>query len=102
MLQLFKKLFKSSTIDFKELVASGAVIVDVRSPGEYKAGHIAGSKNFPLDSIRAKISELKKAGRPVITVCHSGMRSGIAKNMLRSAGIDVYNGGPWTSLKSKL
>ena len=102
MLGFLKKLFGGTSVNYKELLSKGAIIVDVRSTGEYKAGHIPGSKNFPLDNIRSKVEDLKKLNKPVITVCRSGSRSGIAKGILKSAGIEVYNGGPWTSLKSKL
>jgi len=102
MLGLLKKIFGGSSVNYKELVSNGAVIIDVRSPGEYKAGHINGSKNFPLESIRNKVNELKKLGKPVITVCRSGTRSGMAKGILKSAGIEVYNGGAWISLKNKI
>lgn len=102
MLGFLKKLFGGTTIDFKELVNNGAVIIDVRSPGEYKSGHIKGSKNFPLDTIRSKVNDLKKLNKPVITVCRSGARSGMAKGILKSAGIEVYNGGPWFSLQNKI
>ena len=102
MLGFLKKLFNGASVNYKELVNSGAIIVDVRSASEYKAGHIPGSKNFPLDTIRTKVAELKKNNKPVITVCRSGARSGMAKGILQSSGIEVYNGGPWTSLKSKL
>lgn len=102
MLGLLKKLFGGTSVSYKELMSNGAVIVDVRSTGEFKAGHIPGSKNFPLDSIRSKVAELKKLNKPVITVCRSGARSGMAKSILKSAGLEVYNGGPWTSLKNKI
>ena len=102
MLGFLKKLFGGTTVDFKELVNNGAVIIDVRSPGEYKSGHIKGSKNFPLDTIRSKVNDLKKLNKPVITVCRSGARSGMAKGILKSAGIEVYNGGPWFSLQNKI
>jgi len=102
MIGFLKKLFAGSSVDLRELVSNGAVIIDVRSPGEYKAGHVQGSKNYPLDNIRSKIAELQKMGKPVITVCRSGTRSGIAKGILKSAGIEVYNGGAWTSLKNKI
>lgn len=101
MTGFFQKLFGSS-VDYKELANAGAIIADVRSPLEFREGHIAGSVNYPLDSIRSRISELKKAGKPVITVCRSGARSGMAKTILEAEGIQVYNGGPWTSLKAKL
>ena len=102
MLGLLKKIFGGTTVNYKELVSNGAIIVDVRTSGEFKAGHIPGSKNFPLDNIRTKVAELKKLNKPVITVCRSGARSGMAKGILKSAGIEVYNGGAWTSLKSKI
>lgn len=102
MLGFFKNLFGGSSVNYNELVKNGAIIVDVRSVAEFKAGHIHGSKNFPLDNIRTKFAELKKLNKPVITVCRSGTRSGLAKGILKSAGIEVYNGGPWTSLKNKL
>ena len=79
-----------------------SIIIDVRTNNEYKTGHISGSKNFPLDNIRKKTADLKKLNKPVITVCRSGARSGMAKGILKSAGIEVYNAGPWTSLRSKL
>ncbi|MBK9939563.1 MAG: rhodanese-like domain-containing protein [Chitinophagaceae bacterium] len=102
MLGFIKKLFGGTSINFKELVSNGAIIVDVRSISEYKAGHIPGSKNFPVDSIRSKVAELKKLNKPLITVCRSGARSGMAKGILKSSGLEVYNGGPWTSLKNKI
>jgi phage shock protein E len=102
MLTFLKKIFGGSSVNYKELVSNGAIIADVRSVSEYKSGHIPGSKNYPLDNIRSKVAELKKLNKPVITVCRSGARSGMAKGILKSAGIEVYNGGPWTSLKSKI
>lgn len=102
MIGLFKKLFGGKAANYKDLVTNGAVIIDVRTPGEFKAGHISGSKNYPLDSIRNKTAELKKLNKPVITVCRSGARSGMAKGILKSAGIEAYNGGPWNGLKNKI
>lgn len=102
MLGFLKTLFGGTKVDYKELISQGAVIIDVRSPGEYKAGHIQGSKNYPLDSIRSKVNDLKKANKPVITVCQSGARSGMAKNILKATGIEAYNGGSWLSLRNKI
>lgn len=102
MIGFLKKLFGGSSVDYKELVGRGAIIADVRSPMEFKSGHISGSKNYPLDTLRSKLAELKKQNKPVITVCRSGGRSAMAKSILQSAGIEVYNGGPWTSLQRKI
>ena len=96
-----KNLFGPAT-DYNALLEKGAVIIDVRTAGEYANGHIKGSKNIPLDIINGRVAELKKAGKPVITVCRSGARSGMAKGILASGGIEVYNGGPWNSLMQKI
>lgn len=102
MLNFLKKLFGGSSTNYKALMERGAVIVDVRTPSEFSAGHIPGSKNIPLDIIGTKASELKKSGKPVITVCRSGSRSGMAKSKLGAAGVEVYNGGGWQSLITKI
>jgi rhodanese-related sulfurtransferase len=102
MLGFFKKIFGGSSVNLKELVSNGAVIIDVRSPNEYKTGHIQGSKNYPLDILSSKLNELQKPGKPIITVCRSGTRSRMAKGILKSAGIEVYDGGAWISLKNKI
>ena len=70
--------------------------------GEYKEGHIKGSKNIPLDTISSKIEEIKKLNKPVIACCRSGMRSAQATSILKQNGIEVLNGGGWESLQRKL
>jgi len=97
----FEKLFKRGN-NYTLLVQNGAVIIDVRTPAEFTAGHIPGSKNISLDKLAAGLKELKKLNRPVITCCQSGTRSGIASRMLKSAGIDAYNGGAWNVLLKKI
>lgn len=88
--------------DYAELIRQGAIIVDVRTPGEYKSGHIKGSLNLPLDSLGNNLSKLKK-DKCIICCCASGMRSGAAKNILQSKGFnEVYNGGSWMGLQNKI
>ncbi len=101
MFSFLKKLFGPGT-DFKALKEAGAIIIDVRSPQEFDRGHIKGSKNIPVNIIQREVNALKKLNKPVITVCHSGARSGMAKSVLKAAGIEVYNGGSWSGLRSKL
>jgi rhodanese-related sulfurtransferase len=92
-----KWLSGGSSVDYKELVGRGAVIVDVRSKGEYASGHIKGSINIPLDQLGSRISSLPK--KPIITCCASGMRSASARSLLQSKGFEeVYNGGGWSAL----
>ena len=88
-------------IDFKEPVKQGAVIVDVRNVSEYKTGHIPRPLHIELEKIKASVPLLKKKNKPVITVCRSGNRSGVAVNLLKAEGIDVYNGGAWNDLQNK-
>lgn len=103
MIDAFKSMFGlGPTVDYNELMAKGAQIIDVRSPGEYAGGHIKGSKNIPLQSLGNNLSKINKT-KPVITCCASGMRSSSAKSVLESNGFkEVYNGGGWGSLKAKL
>ena len=101
MFSFFKKLFGPAT-DFNALKEAGAIILDVRSPQEFDRGNIKGSKNIPVNRIQKEIATIKKWGKPVITVCQSGARSSMAKSVLKNADIEVYNGGSWFGLQSKL
>ncbi len=102
-MSFFKKLFGfGPKADYAELIRQGAIIIDVRTPGEYKSGHIKGSLNIPLDSIGNNLSKLKK-DKCIICCCASGMRSGSAKSILKSKGYtEVYNGGSWSGLQNKI
>ncbi|WP_452228041.1 MULTISPECIES: rhodanese-like domain-containing protein [unclassified Lacinutrix] len=99
---LLDSLFGNKNDKIKELQSRGAIIIDVRSKGEYSQGAIPGSKNIPLQVITGKISEIKKLNKPVITCCASGMRSGSAASILKAQGIEAINGGGWLSLSKKL
>lgn len=99
---LLSSIFGGTKVDFKEMMKNGAIIVDVRTPAEYKGGHIKGSINIPLQSLDKDLGKLKK-DKPIITCCASGMRSASAKSVLKSKGFeDVHNGGGWSSLQSKI
>lgn len=89
-------------VEYAQLVKNGAIILDVRSKGEYQGGHIKGSINISVDTLSKNLSKLKK-DKPIITCCASGMRSASAKSILKSNGFtDVYNGGGWGSLQNKI
>lgn len=103
MLDFLKNIFTSGpSADFKAMMEAGALIVDVRTPGEFSQGHIKGSVNIPLDQIGKKIATLKGKNVPIITVCRSGGRSSAAAGLLKNSGVDVYNGGAWDSLEAQL
>lgn len=101
MFSFLKNVFGPSA-DFKAIAAQGALILDVRTPEEFRGGHIKGSLNIPVQVLQNKIADLKKKGKPIIAVCRSGARSGMAADMLKSAGIEAYNGGAWDSLEHNL
>jgi rhodanese-related sulfurtransferase len=90
-------------VDYAQLVKEGAIILDVRSKGEYAGGHIKGSINISVDTLSNNLSKLKDKDKTSITCCASGMRSASAKGILRSNGYtQVYNGGGWSNLQNKL
>lgn len=94
MLGLIQKLFGPG-VDLSEKMKEGAIVIDVRSPGEFSGGHVKGSKNIPLGDISTRMDKIKKWNKPIITCCTSGMRSGSAATILKRNGVDAYNGGPW-------
>ncbi|MBP6551103.1 MAG: rhodanese-like domain-containing protein [Flavobacterium sp.] len=104
MINTLKKIFGFGPgVNYGELVKEGAIILDVRSKGEFAGGHIKGAINISVDTLRNNLSKLKDKNQPIITCCASGMRSASAKSILKSNGYtQVYNGGGWGSLQSKL
>ena len=65
-------------------------LLDTRTPGEYRRGHIEGAVHIPLDELRARLEELDK-GKPVYVHCQSGLRSYIACRILTGHGFTCYN-----------
>jgi phage shock protein E len=104
MINLIKRILGlGPKINYSELVKNGAIILDVRSTGEYAGGHIKGSINIPVDQLRNNLVKLKDKKKPIIACCASGMRSATAKSILLNAGYEeVYNGGGWYGLQGKL
>ncbi|MDJ0383177.1 rhodanese-like domain-containing protein [Streptomyces sp. G-G2] len=64
-------------------------VIDVRTPGEYAAGHVPGAHNIPLDHLRTALPALKAAGSrgDLLVVCTSGNRSTTACAELAAADI---------------
>jgi len=82
-----------------ELRRKGALILDVRSPGEFAQGHVKGARNIPLGTLRDRLGDLDK-DKPILACCASGARSASARSILLKAGFkEVHNVGPWTALK---
>jgi len=104
MIQAIKNLLgMGPQTDYGELVKQGAIILDVRSKGEFAGGHIKNSINIPVDQLSNNLSKLKNKNKCIICCCASGMRSGTAKRILESQGYTaVFNGGSWNGLQNKL
>ncbi len=66
------------------------LVLDVREPSEYAAGHIAGSTLIPLHQLSSRMTELPK-DRDIICVCASGSRSSSAARQLMKSGYTVLN-----------
>ncbi|MFI5571925.1 rhodanese-like domain-containing protein [Streptomyces sp. NPDC051740] len=75
---------------FAEAHAAGALVVDVRNSGEYRAGHVPGARSAPLPNLPLALAELPK-DRPVHVICQSGGRSAQATSLLRGLGYDAHS-----------
>jgi phage shock protein E len=95
----FLELIFGKKVNLQEVISDGAVILDVRTKGEYQTGHLRNSINIPVDNLEQNIKKLNKS-KPIVTCCASGARSASARRILNSNGFDkVYNGGSWHSLR---
>jgi len=97
LFNLFKNFGNKGNM-IKEYLDKDAVVIDVRTPMEFKAGHVSGSINIPLQVFQARFHELKEMNKPIVAVCRSGARSGQATRFLKQQGIDAINGGPWQNV----
>jgi len=70
---------------------SGAVLLDVRTPGEYRSGHIPGSKNIPLQTIDRMGAVAENKDTALYVYCQSGARSRQAAGLLRQMGYTNVN-----------
>jgi len=97
-----KKRFFDKT-DYKAMIVSGGIIIDVRSEADFYSGHIENSLNIPLGDLSSNLQYLKDKDQVIITCCASGMRSAGAQKLLSAKGYtNVVNGGGWSNLESKL
>ena len=77
--------------DLEALPGDGSVtLLDARTAGEYRRGHIDGFVNIPVDELREHLEEIPK-DKPVYVICQSGLRSYIACRILAGNGYDCYN-----------
>jgi rhodanese-related sulfurtransferase len=81
---------RASPLEATQLINRGKTLVlDVREPGEYAAGHLRDAKHLPLGELASRMAELDKSkAKSVIVVCQSGARAEKAAKQLRAAGFD--------------
>jgi rhodanese-related sulfurtransferase len=80
-------------IDVEELdrrLAAGAVVIDVRNPDEYVAGHVPGAQLIPLYELADRVDEVP-AGGEVLVICRTGARSMVAAEFLAEHGATALN-----------
>ncbi|WP_284461131.1 rhodanese-like domain-containing protein [Chryseobacterium sp.] len=88
--------------DLNQLIKKDVVILDVRTEKEYAMGHIEGSVNISLGTIRERYIELDPE-KTYITVCSHGLRSVKVESILKEKGFrHVYNGGAWSDLQNRI
>ncbi len=82
----------------------GALVIDVRSPGEFNSGHLRTAINIPLDEIETVLPRRVKDKNQVLLLhCASGMRSGMARRKLKSMGYaNAFNLGSYGRAESIL
>ncbi len=76
-----------------QLVANGALLLDVRTREEFREHHLKGAVNIPVQELGARIGEAGSTERPVVVYCRSGGRSATAAAMLKAAGYRVVDLG---------
>lgn len=79
----------------QQYLNQGALILDVRSKGEWKSGHIVNAIHIELNEIPNNVNRIKELNAPIVVVCVSGVRSGQVAEFLKKHEIDTFNGGSW-------
>ncbi|MGA7688033.1 MAG: rhodanese-like domain-containing protein, partial [Jiangellales bacterium] len=85
-----KKKDEVDAVAAQQMVTDGALLLDVREPHEWQAGHAPKAKHMALSVVGHRQAELPK-DRTIVTVCRSGRRSDSAATQLRAAGFTVLN-----------
>ena len=86
---------RSVSEEAHEMVAGGAVLLDVRTPKEFQEGHLPGAINIPVDQVTGRVSEIGPVTTAVVVYCFSGARSARAATALKQLGFEkVLNLGP--------
>lgn len=93
---------KGEPVKAWQMINEGALLVDVRTPDEYKQGHLSGAKLIPVKEVEKRVAEFgEDKSRPIVVYCKRGIRSGRAEQTLLKLGFtNVLNGGGYNALIS--
>jgi len=82
----------------REQLAKGALVLDVRTPEEFRREHLPQALNIPLGDLEEGVSrQVKDKGQPLLVHCLSGGRSALAKRQLKKLGYtNVFNLGSYS------
>jgi phage shock protein E len=80
-----------SGAEARRMVASGARLLDVRTPEEFASGHIPGALNIPVAQLDLRLGELPTKQQPLVVYCRSGNRSASAARLLGEAGFTAVH-----------
>ena len=87
---IFLTISKAGQISAKDAATylkNGALVIDVRTAGEFSSGHLTNAINIPLDEIATAVPQRwPDKSRVLLLHCQSGMRSGVAQKKLNSLG----------------
>ena len=90
----------ASAVDYKQLIAEGATLVDVRSDEEFAEGSIEGAVHVPYDQAEGRLEAFGAKDKPVVLFCYSGGSAGRVKKLLESKGwTQVHNAGGLSDLQ---
>jgi len=94
---VLKRIGQIAPKDALEHLKNGALVIDVRSSGEFNSGHLPNAINLPLDEIESALPRrVKDKDQVLLLHCQSGMRSGMAKKKLKSLGYaNTFNLGSY-------
>ena len=96
-LSLLRRMFFVSAEVARQYLQQGALVIDVRSPEEFRGGHPPSAVNIPLGEMRDSLPRRVKDKRQVLLLhCLSGGRSGLAKQQAKGLGYrNVFNLGSY-------
>jgi rhodanese-related sulfurtransferase len=82
----------------ERLKKNEVVLLDVRDPAEWEAGHVEGSIHVPYQQLREEVpNEVRNVDKPLAVACTGGIRSAMAASLLKRAGVEnvehVADGG---------